>query len=201
MRPASGPPVRLRTTVSFGPAGAPDAGEAWVVERGLPLAARTVDLAAALPPRLSSLSLARADGRLVASWSKAGADPALDGAILSIRWLASGARSWAVVLPPGTTSFAFPRLPPALAEFAPAPQVQPAVSVSAYGFEETRGWDEFRTTAPVVWLGGLLVVLDLSMDRGAWTSSGSILPEIVPVPAALRTPAAAAVHPATAAAR
>ncbi len=165
---------RLEVDVGFGESSdAPDAGTGWVIQSDLPLAPRTIDLSTAIPPRLSGASLSTAGGALVASWRQAGADPALDGVILGTSWRSGvGEHDWTVVLPPGTTSFAFPALPPELAAMAPGEGAGPtSFSVGAYDVAELHGYAEFRP-----WRAGLLdapgPVLELpgvSALRGTWT--------------------------------
>jgi hypothetical protein len=79
----------------------------------------TVDLST-LPQRLSSLQVASTGGRVLATWDQAGIDSGLVGTVLVAWWIGSdGMRYWETLLPPGATSFSFPRLPEDLAVFEP----------------------------------------------------------------------------------
>ena len=123
----------------------PDEGVLMVNES--PLADRAVDLATAIPPRLSGLTVTEAASGYAASWTRAGADAGLDGTILLAYWFdAGGDHRWRVVLPPDRTAFDFPPLPAELAAFLPEVGTPlQAVSVTSYDVSSARSYGDFRS--------------------------------------------------------
>lgn len=96
-------------------------GRRGLMENGVTVASRVLDLGAILPPRLSGLALAPSAGGTAVRWTQAGPFGGQDGTILMSDWTGPRGRLlWRVLLPPGRTSLDLPALPAAAAEFGPA---------------------------------------------------------------------------------
>lgn len=160
---------RLRTTLSYGPPDGPEDGRAWIVEADATLASRSIDLSAALPPRLSLATLSYGGGTPEASWKQLGADPALDAVLLLYRWtVGTDYYFWQVIAPPGTTSFAYPALPAELAVFeSDASAGSPYLTISAYDASETVGYAAFKRMSLI--LDGVLRPPESAVLRGTDT--------------------------------
>lgn len=116
------------------------------IDNGAAFGARTLDLATALPPRVTGAQLVETSGVLSASWSLAAADAGLDATTLSASWNdTAGRHDWKVVMPPGVAQFAFPVLPAALAAYLPVGGTAPSwFEVTVDDVSTTAGYDAFR---------------------------------------------------------
>jgi hypothetical protein len=116
------------------------------IDNGADFAARTLDLATALPPRVTGAQLVETGGVLSASWSLGAADAGLDATTLSASWNdAAGRHDWHVVVPPGVTQFAFPVVPAALGAYLPVGGTAPSwFEVTVDDVSTTAGYDAFR---------------------------------------------------------
>lgn len=116
------------------------------IDNGAAFGARTLDLATALPPRVTGAQFVETSGVLSASWSLGAADAGLDATTLSASWNdTAGRHDWKVVLPPGVAQFAFPVLPAALDAFLPVGGTAPSwFEVTVDDVSTTAGYDAFR---------------------------------------------------------
>jgi hypothetical protein len=124
---------------------------------------RSLDLATALPPRVTDAQLVETGGTLSASWSLGAADAGLDATTLSASWNdAAGRHDWRVVLPPGVTHFAFPVVPAALGAYLPASATAPSwFEVTVDDVSTTAGYDAFRAAN--------LGLVDAIPETGSWS--------------------------------
>jgi hypothetical protein len=132
------------------------------------LADRAVDLATAMPPRLSGLTLTETATGYEASWTRSAADAGLDGTVLVAAWVdGTGIHRWRVALPPCCTRFAFPELPAALAAWLPAPATPlDSVLVNAHDLSTVSSYRSFRNEH-------LLFVEEAIPEAGDWTLRSS----------------------------
>lgn len=139
------------------------ADESRRIENESTYASRTLDLATAIPPRVSGATVVEAAGVRTGSWALAGADAALDATTLSASWTdGAGRHDWNVVLPPTATSFRFPAMPAALTAFPPAAGTALSwFEVTVNDVSTSAGYDAFRKS-------NLGLVYELP-ETGTWT--------------------------------
>jgi hypothetical protein len=126
-----------------------------------------LDLAAAIPPRLSALAVVETGTGHGASWTRAQAAGDLDGTMLRAAWNdAAGQHRWDVVLPPSATAFVFPELPPGLAAWLPAAASPLAwAGVESVDVSTVSSYRDFRN--------GQLGLLEELAEAGGWTIRSS----------------------------
>lgn len=133
------------------------------IDNAAGLTDRTLDLATALPPRVTGAALATDAGIRSATWSLGAVDAALDATTLAATWTdGAGRHDWRVVLRPDATQFTFPALPTAMSAFLPDAAAAPSwFTVVVDDLSTAAGYDAFRASS--------LGLVDVLPEGGSWT--------------------------------
>ncbi len=120
-----------------------DGVETWIANDIDPFMPLSLDLAS-LPPRLSAPIMSGTPGAPAVSWTSEGTDPSLDAQFLEVVWTDTSWHQWNVMLPPESTSFAFPQLPADLSAWLPPQGIEPTASIEAVDVSTVAGYAAFK---------------------------------------------------------